>query len=62
VSTVNRRTEAGGAHYHVLKATEKWKAFRESEQHLAIHTAAERARNDERRRDADLSVRAAGQS
>jgi hypothetical protein len=62
VSTASRRTEAGGAHYHVLVATAKWKAFRESEQHEAIHTAAERARNDERRRDAEPSVHAAGQS
>ena len=60
--TANRRTEAGGAHYHVLKATAKWAAFRSSEQDHATHTATERERNDERRRDEDLSVRATGAS
>jgi hypothetical protein len=62
MSTPSRRTEAGGAHYHVLTATEKWKHFREAERQIATHSEAERARVDERRRDADLSVRAAGQS
>lgn len=59
MATASSRTEAGGAHYHVLRATAHWKAFREGEQKVATHTEAERARNDERRRDADLSVRAA---
>jgi hypothetical protein len=56
---IDHRTERGGAHYHVLKTTEKWRSFREAEQHHAHRTEAERARDDERRRDADLSVRAA---
>lgn len=53
------RSVAGGAHYHkILHATETWKRFIASEQSHATHTAVERARNDERRGDADLSAHA----
>lgn len=56
-------TEAGGAKYHPLeKLTERWKAFREGEQGHATRTPDARARRDEQRHDADVSVRAAGQS
>lgn len=49
----------GGARYHpILKLTEKWSEFRKAESERAIRSQAERARNDERRVDADLSVRA----
>ncbi len=61
MATASGRTEAGGAKYHTLKATETWKRFRASEDTHASATADERHRTDERRMRADLSVRAAEQ-
>lgn len=59
MSVRNPRTEAGGAHYHrLLKVTERWKSFAAGETEHATRTEPARARTDERRQDADLSVRA----
>lgn len=39
------------AHYHAIAATAKWRAFAAALEEEATHTAAERARRDERRAD-----------
>jgi hypothetical protein len=44
-----KQSAAGGAKYHAIKATAKWKEFQDAIMATATHTAAERADRDRER-------------
>jgi hypothetical protein len=51
---------AGGAHYHAILATEKWKAFAEAMDDHATRSAAERAETHRERLHRARSAEEAG--